>query len=374
MIIGLNALFLAPGKGGGMERHLRNMVKAMSLQTPEHEFILFTNKENTGSFEGLFQEKTIPASALFRPSKILWEQAALPIQAKNAGCDVLISFGNICPIINGPPSILVIHDLIPFEWSGEFGPVEGVTARTLFRKSAASADLIVTPSNFIKDEAVRKFDAPSEKIRVIPGACDDAFSPPPPARIAGIKDKWAGGNDFVLTAASARAHKNLKTLLEAFQILKGAHMEDLRLIVAQTAGTGEQIRKMAADMNLAGCVRTAESIRDQDLADLYGAASAFVYPSLYEGFGLPVLEAMACGTAVASSNAASLPEVAGDAALLFDPLDAEGMARSIMELLINSDLKDSMVEKSLKRVKSFSWNDSALKMALLAGELAGRSS
>ncbi|MBI9075444.1 MAG: glycosyltransferase family 4 protein [Desulfatibacillum sp.] len=363
MRIGINAIFLAPGKGGGMERYLSNMVRAMAEQVPRGSLVAFGSREGLPCLEGIAPVVASPVPASQRWARILWEQVVFPKVAREWKCDVMISFGNVCPVRLPCPSLVVMHDLIPYTPAHGFSPLEKMTAKFLFRMTALAADGVVTVSGFSKGQIVQILEIPGNKVSVIPGACDPVFFQQ--------RQKKENGKPIILAGASALPHKNLEGLLRAYQIFANHERKNTPLVITHTHGTDKEIMDRAHQMGLGGRVTTTGRISDQELAFLYQRAAVFVCPSVYEGFGLPVLEAMASGAPVISSQAASLPEVAGGSALLVDPRNPAQIAGAMGLVLEDQDLRRKLSAMGTERAKEFSWEKSAAALLALARKTAG---
>lgn len=354
------------GEGGGIERYLRNIIKAFQKIDRKNEYAVFTNRDNTGTFDlrNNFREHYSPISAHLRPMKILWEQFVLPLQVKMVGIDLLFSPGNISPLFVPCPSVVVIHDLIPFRSPANFTKNELLPLKTLLCLTAKRATQIITVSKSSQKEILEQFNIPREKTIVVYEACDEKFlyHQPSAEDKNTVKEKLTIHGDFVLCTASTRQNKNLDRLLLAFSLLKRKHDIKHRLVIAGLAGPHHQsLIKMVSDLELGKEVVFTGHVSDELLPALYGAASVFVYPSLYEGFGLPVLEAMACNTPVVASNTTSLPEVVGDAGLLIEPYNVEDISEGIYKVLTDDELHRQLTNKGRKRVREFSWDSTARK-------------
>lgn len=364
MRVGINAIFLAPGKGGGMKRYLVNMVRAMARTAKEDELIVFGCREGLPGLEGAAPVIKGPISAQTRWARVLWEQVFLPGIVKDNHCSAVLSFGNICPVRLPRPSLLVMHDAIPFESMHGFSALEKKAMQNLFRASARAADRIVTVSGFSKSRICEHTGVSRDKVSIIPGACDPIFFPQETSR------KKSG--DYILASASARPHKNLDRLLHAYTILVQDKKVKAPLVLVHTQGSEEIALEKARRLGLGNKVIALGNTSDGELADLYGNAALFVYPSLYEGFGLPILEAMASGTPVIASRAGAIPETAGNAALLFDPYDHEELAQAMGRVLKDPITQKEMAERGKERAREFSWENSATAMLALARETAGK--
>jgi len=215
----------------------------------------------------------------------------------------------------------------------------------------------MVPSEHARSEVVELVRVRRDIVYVTPEACGPEFHPLPPAATAETLRRCGISGPYVLSLGNLQPRKNLARLLDAWRRLHDAgRLEGHRLVLAGgTHGRRAPVERQIADLGLAAHVVLPGFVSAKDLPALYVGATAFVYPSLYEGFGLPLLEAMACGTAVASSNAASLPDVAGDAALLFNPLDPDAIAAALGTLLTSADLREALAIRGRARARTYSW-------------------
>jgi glycosyltransferase involved in cell wall biosynthesis len=233
---------------------------------------------------------------------------------------------------------------------------------------------VLTVSEASKRDILRFFDIPPEKVSVIHNAIDERFGMPPPEdEVVRVRERFQLDHDYLLYAGNIKPHKNLERLIEAFHQLRHEGFDQLRLIII-----GDEITKFAAlrravhRYKLHKHVRFLGFVPDQTLAVLYRLASVFVFPSLYEGFGLPPLEAMASGTPVVTSNVSSLPEVVGDAAVLIDPYDPAAIADGIRRVLTDACLRSDLVARGHARARLFSWGESVSRIRAIYGAVADR--
>ena len=263
----------------------------------------------------------------------------------------------LMPYWTGYPTVLTFHDLIPLL----FPDYVSSRARLLFRwtlgQALRTARAIIAVSKAAKLDAVAHLNVPAAKIKVIPHAADPQFVPQPQTEIMRIRESFDFRAGYLLYVGSNKPHKNLVRMVEAYSTLNKSSPP---LVIAGAWDSRYQESALfVQQLRLANRVRFLGPIADADLPGLYAGALAFIFPSLYEGFGLPVLEAMACGTPVACSNASSLPEVAGEAALFFDPYDSVAIADALARLVDDSSLRNKLHEKGLARAKQFSWERTA---------------
>jgi len=365
MRIGINALYLLPGKVGGSEIYIRNLVKHLAGTGGNNTFVVFTNKESAGVFDDAGPGVEIvpcPIQASSRPVRILWEQVVLPFQILRHKIDILFSAGMTAPLICPVPSVLVIHDLQHVLQPQNFPRGYLLFLKTVIHLSVRAADGIVTISRKVRDDILKFYRIPSGEIAVIHHGVDkDVFFPRGAIEVEAIRGKYDLPERFILYAAASLPHKNHARLLEAMRILKErGYRTGLVLIGARDKGydsIAEKIKKMGLQTE----VIFTGWLSFEDIPSIYCASDAFVFPSLNEGFGLPIIEAMACGVPVVCSNIEPLPEVAGDAAHFFDPYDPASIAEGISTVISDRDLRRELIEKGFRRAAEFTWEDTALK-------------
>jgi len=244
-------------------------------------------------------------------------------------------------------------------------------ARASISLAARRATRVLTVSESSKRDILRFVDAPADKIDVIYNAYDERFGVEPGEdEVARVRERYQLHDEFVLYAGNVKPHKNLERLIEAFDLVRRRGLDHLKLVLI-----GDEISKYAAlrravhQYRLHKYVRFLGYMPEETLAVMYRLAGVFVFPSLYEGFGLPPLEAMASGTPVVTSNVSSLPEVAGDAAVLVDPYDPQAIADGIHRVLTDEGLRRDLRRKGLARAHQFSWEQSARRVREIYGEV-----
>jgi glycosyltransferase involved in cell wall biosynthesis len=245
-------------------------------------------------------------------------------------------------------------------------------ARTSMSLAARRATRVLTVSESSKRDIMRFFGTQPDKIDVIYNAYDDRFGVEPREEdVVRVRERYQLHDEFVLYAGNVKPHKNLERLIEAFHLVRNRGLDHLKLVLI-----GDEISKYAAlrravhRLQLHKYVRFLGYLPEETLAVMYRLAGVFVFPSLYEGFGLPPLEAMASGTPVVTSNVSSLPEVAGDAALLVDPYDPVAIADGIYRVLTDERLRREMRRKGLARAAQFSWETSARRVREIYQEVS----
>lgn len=255
--------------------------------------------------------------------------------------------------------VITVHDITPLLFPKEHKSGKSFIYRLLFPRTLKTADKIITVSHNTKQDIINYFKTPDEKIKVIHLAADKKYQPLNKEIISKFKEKYNLDFPFLLYVGTLEPRKNIPTLIKSIYKLKKNNLPHKLVIAGKKGWKYKSIFSLIEELDLQNDVIFTGYVPDVDLPALYNAADMFVYPSLYEGFGLPPLEAMACGCPVITSNTSSLPEVVGDAGIMIDPHDVDELAEAIYEVLTNDGLKANMVEKGLDRAKTFSWERTA---------------
>jgi glycosyltransferase involved in cell wall biosynthesis len=360
--IGLNLLFLVPGETGGMETYARRLVPALATAAPELEFVAFVGREARdrlgpeplGAGVRAVDVGSLTASRLRR---VAVEQLVLPRLVRREGIDLLHSLGTTAPARPGCASVVTIHDVIYATHPEAHTAAMRLGLRVLVPLAARSADRIVTPSEAAKRDVTARLGVPGGRIDAIYSAGGLPHGPATPEEE--LRRRYRLGDaPLVLSVSARRPHKNLGRLLEAFARVTHEPAPLLVLPGYRTAFEGD-VREAVVQLGLEARVRTLGWVPDEDLEGLYAAAACFVFPSLAEGFGQPVLEAMERGVPVATSDASSLPEVGGNAVLYFDPLEVAVIAEAMQTLLADRSLAERLAAAGRARAREFSWERTA---------------
>jgi glycosyltransferase involved in cell wall biosynthesis len=360
--VGLNLVFLVPGETGGMEVAARELIPALVEQAPPRtRFTAFVNREAAaagGPWSELVPCVTVPVNAHNRVQWVLGEQLMLPRLAQRAGVGLVHSLASTAPLRGRFTRVVTIHDLIYARFPEAHGGLRDRGMRVLVPGAARRSDRVIADSQSTRDDLVSLLGIDSQKIDVVPlglGAVRRAPALPE----AELRSRFAlGERDIVLSLSAKRPHKNLRALIDALGELDSQTRPILVLPGYPTAHE-QQLREHARTRGLAADVRFPGWIDAGELEGLWKLARAFVFASLYEGFGLPVLEAMARGVPVACSNTSSLPEVSGDAALLFDPRSTAEIAQALRPLLSDEALRARLIGRGRERVQRFTWERTA---------------
>ena len=255
--------------------------------------------------------------------------------------------------------IITVHDIIPLYFPNTYTKITVFRYKLLLSKTLKTSDKIITISYNTKQDIIKHFKIPEDKIKVIYLAANEKFKPLNKNEISKIKQKYNLNYPFILYVGTLEPRKNIPTLLKAFYKLKKLGIKHKLVITGKKGWKYKHIFETIEKLNLQKDVIFTGYVPDEDLPALYNAADLFVYPSLYEGFGLPPLEAMACGTPVITSNTSSLPEVVGDAGIMVNPYSVDELANKMYEVLTNDGLREELSKKGLERSKLFSWKKCA---------------
>lgn len=389
MRIGINGRFLV-AKRTGVQRAAYNLVKTLVQIDRENEYFLFTGDDQIGRPEWDFPNVKVVGSKIREGENIrnhLWEQFTLPKLAHQHKVDLLHSPANVAPLFFKGKSIVNIHDLCfvvnPQWYSFSFRTLYNFVIPRLARRAAR----VITNSNHARNDLLQFFNLPADRVSFGYWAVDDTFVNPPESEIAPPPVSSAGEKsaasvlplgesaalspadyhpapqsedvwelkDYVLYVGSLQPRKNIKTLIEAYEEMRARHPEistKLILIGGESPLFSEvrlKLKRFKEDVVFKGFVN------DATLRQYYRHASLVAYPSLYEGFGLPPLEAMVSGVPVVTSMTSSIPEVVGDAALMVSPYDVSQLADAMYRALTDQDLRKLLIERGYKRVAKFNW-------------------
>ncbi len=357
MHIGLNLVFLVPGQTGGMEVAARALVPALRAAAPGVRLTAFVNREAAEADFGV-DSIVVPVKASQRVEWVRGEQMLLPRLAERAGCDLVHSLASTAPGRGRFARVVTIHDLnyliVP---DAHFG-LRGLGMRLLVPLAARRSHRVLADSSSTRDDLVGRLKVPSDKIDVVPlGIGRPPVAVPTPER--DLRSRLAlGDRPFVLSLSAKRPHKNLRALLEALA-LTPEERRPVAVLAGYPTPHEEELRIRSEQLGLRDDVRFEGWTSDEDVEGLLAASACFVFPSLYEGFGLPVLEAMSRGVPVACSDRASLPEVAGGAARLFDPTRPEQIASAIEALIGDTEEAAKLAAAGRARAAHFTWERTA---------------
>jgi len=376
MRIGLNMLFMIPGIVGGTETYVRGLLDGLKRCRPSHEFVLFLNRESSGWVPGNgpgFKTVVCPVNAASRSKRFVFEHVLLRREIRKHRIDLLHSLGYTSPVFLSCPTVVSVHDL-NFRAFGNLMPASRRLMLSLAVKQAViRSDKVITISEFSRQEILRAYKVAAENVVVTYLAADSPPTEPEsdaaPETIAGLE--WIR-EPFIVGFSSTYPNKNMQRLLEAFGEAKSAGRIAQRLVLLGHPFPSEQWSPRARDLVERRDVIWSGYLERGQLFRILKRAEFLVFPSFYEGFGLPVLEAMAVGLPVVCSRAASLPEVAGDAAVYFDPFSVPDIAEKIVAVANDVSLRNELRARGKKNLKRFSWEKTATETVAIYDEVLRR--
>jgi glycosyltransferase involved in cell wall biosynthesis len=347
----------------GIGTYLRNILIELSRLDRETEYVVLCRPDDVEAGDVLGRNfRMVPEPAT--PYSVA-EQYRIPMSLARERVDLVHEPHYVLPPLTRCRSVVTIHDCIHLMFP-QYLPsrLAYVYAKGSMWAASRKADRILTVSEASKRDILRFFDVPADKVSVIYNAIDERFlAPGNPERMDLVRQRYQLDHPFVLYVGNIKPHKNIERLIDAFGRARAQGPENLKLIII-----GDEISKYPALRQSVHKHKLDKHVRFlgfqpmETLAAFYRLARAFVFPSLYEGFGLPPLEAMACGTPVVTSNVSSLPEIAGGAALLVDPYDADAIANGIVQAVTDDTLRADLICRGLDRARSFSWPQSVRKI------------
>lgn len=360
MKIALNLLYLIPGVVGGTETYARSLITALARLDEDHEFTVYVNRESADldiTPAANFKRVVCPVVAMRRAYRYGWEQAILPAQLRRTRPDLVHSLGYVGPILSNRPQVISVHDVNYLGHSGRRTQVGRRAFQFFVEKAVRKASHVITISKFSKGEIMKHLGVPDDKVSVVYCAAKEA-TPTAVADAALVSETVKNVvQPFMMAFSSLSAHKNIGRLIAAFAKISSEVPHSLVLIghmPEKSAEIREELRK-AGDHR----IHFTGFIPDEQVDALMRRASLFVFPSLYEGFGLPILDAQQAGVPIACSNAAALPEVAGSGAILFDPLSVDDMARKLSRALLDANLRETLLRNGHENESTFSWDKAA---------------
>lgn len=366
--IGVNALYLLPGGVGGTEIYLRALLAALAAIDSENRYFVFTNRETGPDLvppRPNFTAVRQAVRAAFRPARIVWEQVVLPVEAARLQLQVLFNPGFTAPVLCGCPQVTVFHDLQHKRHPEYFRRFDLPFWRLLLFASAHRSASLLAVSSATGRDLLECYRLPAAKVRVVPSGVDPEFFELP------TKRQVDAARPYLLCVSTLHPHKNLDRLLEAFAQFHRLRPE-FRLVIAGLRGFyTRELERLREELALADAVEFTGWVPHAALLELYAGASAFIYPSRFEGFGLPVLEALAAGLPVACSDIGPLAEVAATAALRFDPLDTGAMLDAMLRVASDEALRERLSRDGPMRAGLFPWSATARQTLAVIYAAAG---
>ncbi len=365
MRIAVNTRLLLKGKLDGIGWFTYETLKRITVQHPEHQFIFIFDRPYDESF--LFSDN-VKAVVIYPPARhpLLWYlffEYSIPYVLKKYKADLFISPDGWLSLRSEIKSLAVIHDL-NFEHFPEFViPSHRFYLKYFFRKFARKADRIATVSEYSKKDIVDLYNISEDKVDVVYNGSNELYAPVNEVIKQNIKKEFTDGKNFFIFISTLHPRKNLSNLFKAFDLFRKQNITDTKLvIVGQKQWWNAEIADAFEKMEFKHEVKFTGRLSPDVLKDLLASALALTYASLFEGFGIPVVEAFYAETAVITSNITSMPEIAGDAAILINPYHIEEYAEAMRKIDNDEEFRLALIEKGKERRKTFSWDKTAEKL------------
>lgn len=360
MRIGIDAHTIGQQQTGN-ETYTRNLIENISTLAPRDMELYFYHTMRHDQFEhGKWKgriRQVVPANAAIRIP------LSFPVVTAIDKLD-LMHYNYVAPPVSPCPTIITIHD-ISYEYYPEyFNPLSRARMRLLIPYSAKKARHVLTISEFSYREIIKRYRLPESRVTTVPLGVSELFRViDDQAILDDVRKKFHLNSPFILAVGNLQPRKNLERLINAYARLRQHNrIENKLVLVGKKHWKGHRIEQLIEDHGLQNDIIRTGYVTHEDLVALYNLADLFAFPTLYEGFGLPVLEAMKCETPVVSSNVASIPEVAGDAAILVDPMSEDEIASAIEKVLSSKQLQKSMIEKGVTQAAKFTWTEFGSRM------------
>jgi len=356
MLIGIDASRSVAQERTGTENYSLNLIRRLLALQSDHRYRLYFNRlpPSYNLQPTTFHLKIMPFPRLWTHLRLSWEMARRPP-------DLLFVPAHVLPIVHPRRSVVTVHDLGYLYYPQAHRLLDRLYLDLSTRYNARAAAHLIADSSATKRDLIERYGAEPDKVTIVyPGYDNTVFQPVRDEKaIEAIKARYNIAGDYILFVGTLQPRKNLIRLIEAFSNLQSP-ISNIQLIIAGKKGwLYEETFRQVEELGLEWKVVFTDYAPEGDLPALLSGASLFVFPSLYEGFGLPVLEAMACGTPVVCSNVSSLPEVAGEAAILVDPLDVEELATAMERVLGDEELRAELTERGFEQARRFSWEKCA---------------
>jgi glycosyltransferase involved in cell wall biosynthesis len=367
--IGIDARFLTHPQAGGFKTYTENLIAALDECDDKNEYILYLDREPdqrsrlpTGSnFEIRIVQERVPLIGM------LWrEQLDLSRRVWRDRLDLFHSPCMTAPLRLPCPLVVTIHDMIWYSQKYTLGKPKHMKQelihwywRKVAERAAHRAAVVLTVSEASKRSIVQELGLADNRIFVTYEAASEIYRPITEGQLtAQLRQRYALDCEFILAIGSADPRKNIATLIDAYAILPATLQEQYQLVIVWThPSLAPETQELVERLGLSERLQFVKQVPNEDLVVLYNAATLFVFPSQNEGFGLPLLEAMSCGTPVLTTDNSSIPEVVGDAAIMVEADDTDAMAKEMGRLLMDPSLREELVERGFKRAAGFSWSN-----------------
>jgi glycosyltransferase involved in cell wall biosynthesis len=345
----------------GIARYTYNMIKNLLKIDQQNQYTILIGKD----FPGIPGKANNLRMMTLRSRWIsISEQWELVKILKELKPDLFLATSFVAPVFNPFPMVMTIHDLNHIALSRNYSIFHAIYYKWVVKPAVKKSVKIVTVSEFSRKEISRYLMVPDEKIKVVYNGCGEEFRPIEDSKLLErVRKKYNFPETFILYVGSYKSHKNVSNLLKAYDRVS------LKIPLVLSGRGSQELLELSKKFEMGKKIIFMGEVDESDLPIIYNCATLFVFPSYYEGFGLPPLEAMACGCPVVVSNAASLPEVCGDAAYYVDPRNVESISEGIYRVLTDENLRNTLILKGLERIKLFSWEKAAKEVLNVFDEI-----
>jgi len=351
-VIGIDGSRATIGRLTGTERYSVELLGALAELDPPDDIRVYLNALEKPA------ELRMPGTPVPLPGRRFWTLRNLALEMQRNPTDLLFVPSHVIPPVH-PRTVVTVHDLGYLVEPEGHEPIHRNQLELTTRWNARAATGIVAVSHSTKQDLIERLGVPPERIKVIYHGVSDFFAPSSLQQVDAARSRYRLGARMILAVGSIHPRKNPTRLIQAFEQL-AAEDDDLQLVLCGSVGwKGDQIVRRACASPFGSRIRWLGYVTDEEMPALYSAASVLAFPSLYEGFGLPALESMACGTPVVAAERAALPEICGNAAVLVDPFDSSAIASGILQILNNNELRIDLTERGFRRAKQLSWHECA---------------
>jgi glycosyltransferase involved in cell wall biosynthesis len=360
--IAVNTRFLLPRRLEGFGWYTHEILRRMVVNHPDDTFIFLFDRPFDPAF--VYASNVVPV-VVPPPARhpllfYAWFEWQLPRMLRKYQADVFFSPDSMCSLSTTLPTLMTVHDIVPLHLPRQFPPVTRNYLTAHLPRMIHRADHIVTVSEYVRNDIIDTCKMDPQQVSVVYNGCRERFLPLNQAAQSKVQAKWAGGKPYFLYTGAIHPRKNIPRMIAAFDAFKAQSGSNFRLLLAGRFAWQSGPVKTAWDAaRHQADIRFLDYVDDADLHALVGGAHALLYLSLSEGFGLPMVEAMQAGVPVVAADATCLPEVAGGAALLVDPLDTEAIRQGLETIATDPRLRSQLSEMGLKRAKMFSWEQAS---------------
>ena len=360
MRIAVNTRLLLPNRLEGIGRFKHEVLRRLVARHPEHQFLFLFDRPFDEAFVYGSQVRAVQLPPPSRHPLLwyLWFEWAVPLALRTHKADVFLSMDGYCSLRTKVPTVMVTHDIAHVHYPGQVPAAARWYYQYFVPRYLQRADELVTVSNFCRQDIHAQYGVPAEQIRVAGNAAKPSFVPLSNTEKDTVKQQYSKGEDYFFYLGALHPRKNIIRLLQAFDLFKKQTGSSMKLLVGgRLAWQSGSIKVAYENASSRADIHFLGYVSDEDLPRLTGAALALTYVSLFEGFGVPIIEAMQAGVPVMTSNVSSMPEVAGDAALLVDPTDEQQIAQGMQQLMADQQLRQTLIAKGMQRAAQFSWEN-----------------